>query len=101
MYFTFSKTKLSQRREEVFHYKTGKSSTYPAKGLASTFPFAPSNNYTKAGTQALPTDFISLHILALNLVVSKLGNELTMFSRAMRDRKRSWGKLGKEHVLLH
>lgn len=81
MYFTFSKTKLSQRREEnVFHYKIGKSSPYPARGLTSVFPFAPSNNYTKAGTQALPTDFISLHILALNVVVGKLGNECTMFS---------------------
>lgn len=66
--------------KKVFHYKIGKSSTYPARGLASIFPFAPSNNYTKAGTQALPTDFISLHILALNFVVGKLGNDLTMFS---------------------
>lgn len=46
-YFTFSKTKLSKRREEkVVHYKIEKSPTYPARELAPTFLFVPSKIIT-------------------------------------------------------
>lgn len=53
---------LETNVKKILHYKTGMPPTYPARGLTPTI-CAIKDNYTGAGTQPLPADFISLQIL--------------------------------------
>lgn len=58
-------------------------------------------NYTNAGTQSLPADFISLHVLGSLTLWQVNQAMISPCALSHEERERSWVKPGRDHLPLH